>query len=89
MPVGASARTVQQFFTGTISKEIDSENTLELVAAFLGRSKEQLDEVDTSVPLDMAVQSFGGFLQYHVSSSATPQEPQHLCVHGCLSAHDV
>ena len=32
------------------------------------------------MPLDMAVQSFGGFLRYHVSSSATPQEPQHLRV---------
>ena len=59
MPVRASGRTVQQFFTETISKEIHSENTLELVAAFLERSKEQLDEVDTCVPLDMAVQSFG------------------------------
>ena len=72
VPVGASGRTVQQFFTETISKEIDCENTLELVAAFLGRSKKQLDKVDTSVPLDMAVQSFGGFLRYHVSSSTTP-----------------
>ena len=28
------------------------------------------------MPLDMAVQSFGGFLRYHVSSCETPQEPQ-------------
>ena len=53
---------------------------MELVAAFLGRFKEQLDEVDTNVALDMAVQSFGSFLRHHVSSSVTPQEPQRLRV---------
>ena len=80
MPVGASGRTVQQFFTDTVSREIHSESTLQLVAAFLGRSKELLDEVDTCVALDMAVQSFGGFLRYYVGRSATPQEPQCLRV---------
>ena len=78
MHVGASGRTIKQYFnTEVIGKEvIDSVHTLELVGAFLGRSKEQLDAVDTSVPLDMAVQSFGGFLRCHVSSCGKPQEPQ-------------
>ena len=60
MHVGASSCN-----TEIIGKEvINSVHTLELVGAFLARSKEQLhiDAVDTSVPLDMAVQSFGGFL---------------------------
>ena len=34
---------------------------LELSGAFVGKSKESLDAVDLSVPLDMAVQSFGCF----------------------------
>ena len=54
---------MKQYFTGTISKElVGSTDTLELVGALLGRAKDQLDVVDFSVPLDMAVQSFGGFL---------------------------
>ena len=55
MPVGASGHTVKQYFIETISKEVNSEDSWELVAAYLGRSKEQLDEVDISVPLDAAV----------------------------------
>ena len=77
MHVGASGRTLEQYFNEVIGKEvIDSIHTLELVGAFLGRSKEQLDAVDTSVPLDMVVQSAGGFLRYMVSSCENPQEPQ-------------
>ena len=69
MHVGASGHTIEQYFNEVIGKEvIDSVHTLELVGAFLGRSKEQLDAVDTSVPLDMVVQSFGGFLRYHVKN---------------------
>ena len=70
MHVGASGHTIKQYFnTEVIGKGlINSIHALELVGTFLGRSKEQLDAVDTSVPLNMAVQSFGGFLQYHVSS---------------------
>ena len=74
----ASGRTIKQYFnTEIIGKEvIDSIHTLKLVGVFLGRSKEQLDAVDTSVPLDMTVLSFGGFLQYQVSSCRKSQEPQ-------------
>ena len=69
VPVGASSCTIQQFFNETISKENDSKKkTLKLVAAFLGRPNEPLDKVDTFVPLDMDIQSFGGFLQNHLSS---------------------
>ena len=77
MAVGASGRAIKQYFAEVVGKDvINSGHTVELVGAFLGRSKEQLDEVDISVPLDMAIQSFGGFLRYHVSSCGTPQEPQ-------------
>ena len=76
MHVGASGRTIEQYFNEVIGKEvIDSVHTLELVGAFLGRSKEQLDAVDTSVPLDMAVQSFGGFLRF---SAASPQSIEEM-----------
>ena len=64
-----------------------------IVATFLERYKEQLEEValqlldvalqllDVALQLlDVALQSFGGFQQYHISSSATPQEPQRLGV---------
>ena len=47
MSVGASGRTIKQYFAETVSKEmIDSLNTLQLVGAFLGRSKAQLDAVN-------------------------------------------
>ena len=78
MHVGASGRTIEQYFNEVIGKEvIDSVHTLELVGAFLGRSKEQLDAVDTSVLLH----GYGrtvvwGFLRYHVSSCEKPREPQ-------------
>ena len=41
----------------------------ELSGVFLGKSKDSLDAVELSVPLDMAVQSFGCSLHYHVNSS--------------------
>ncbi len=83
LSVGASGRTVEQFFRETISKELGSAlnpEKLELSGVFLGKSKEHLDAVDLSVPLDMAVQSFGGFLRYHVSCCPEPQEPQRSCI---------
>ena len=73
MAVVASGRTIKQYFAEVVGKDvIDSGHTVELVGAFLGRSKERMDAVDISVPLGMAVQSFGGFLRYHVSSCGTP-----------------
>ena len=77
--VGASGRTVNQFYSETISKELGAARELEkleLVGAFLGRSKEHLDAVDGSVPLDIAIQSFGGFLRYHVRVGIEPQVAQ-------------
>ena len=75
MHVRASGRTIKQYFnTEVIGKEvINSVHALELVGTFLGRSKKQLDAVDTSVPLNMAVQSFRGFLRYHASSCGKAQ----------------
>ena len=76
MHVGASGRTIKQYFNTEVKgKEvIDSVHILwSWLACFL---EEQLDAVDTSVPLDMAIKSFGGFLRYHVSSCGKPQEQQ-------------
>ena len=78
--MGTSEHTVNQFYLETISKGFGGAlevEKLEQLGGFLGRSKEQLDAMDGSVPLDMAVQSFRGFLQYHVCSCADPQEPKH------------
>ena len=42
MHVGASGRTIEQYFNEVIGKEvIDSVHTLELVGAFLGRSMQE------------------------------------------------
>ena len=73
--IGVMGCTVQQFFEESVLIDLKSNEMgvelpkqLELSGAFLGKSKDSLDAVELSVPLDMAVQSFGCFLRYHVNS---------------------
>ena len=72
MLVGASGQTVQQCFIEAISKELVGTCTdnFELVGIFLRGLEEQLYAVDSSVSLDIAIQSFGSFLRYNVHSYA-------------------
>ena len=67
-PIGASGITVSQFYEETILGEVAKahDNILTLDSGFLGSSKEKLDAIDLSIPLDLAVQMFGCFLSYKV-----------------------
>ena len=70
---GESGRTIQQFYDETILKEIDTiDESLEIVieCAFLGQTKDCLDRIELSLPLDSAVRLFGPFLRYRVLSSS-------------------
>ena len=65
LSIGASGHTVQQFFEEFMLTDLKSNET----GMELGKSKDSIDVVELSVPLDMAVQSFGCFMRYHVNSS--------------------
>ena len=70
---GESGRTIQQFYDETILKEIDTiDESLEIVieCEFLGQTKDCLDRIELSLPLDSAVRLFGPFLRYRVLSSS-------------------
>lgn len=62
--IGASGQTVSQFYMDVISKEISREGMV-LNSGYLGSS---LDSIDLNIPIDMAVQTFGPFLRYKISS---------------------
>ena len=48
-------------------RQSTSSTTIELISAYLGRSKESLDEVELSIRLDLAVATYGGYLRYVIS----------------------
>ena len=69
LQIGEPGRTVEQFFHDVAWAKIQSTNstTTELISAYLGRSKESLDEVELSIRLDLAVATYGGYLRYVIS----------------------
>lgn len=58
---------LQQFFDEIIATRI--EPTVQLESASLGKSKNSLDQVDLSLPLDSTVELFGPFLWYYVKDN--------------------
>jgi len=67
LSVGGSGKTLQQFFDEIIATKI--EPTVQLESASLGKSKNSLDQVDLSLPLDSTVELFGPFLWYYVKDN--------------------
>ena len=58
------------------SSSSSSISNVKLDCAYLGRSKESLDQIELSIQLDLAVAMFGGFLRYVVSQEQpAPREP--------------
>ena len=60
---------MEQFFNDVAWAKIQSTSstTIELISAYLGRSKERTDEVELSIQLDLAVANYGGYLRYVIS----------------------
>ena len=69
LQIGEPGRTVEQFFHDVAWAKIQSTSstTIELISVYLGRSKENLDEVELSIRLDLAVATYGGYLRYVIS----------------------
>ena len=69
-----SGLTVQQFYDDKITGELQKHGVvseMQLESAFLGKSKDSLDKIDLSLPLDSAIHLFGPFLRYQ-----TCEQPQ-------------
>ena len=60
--IGEPGITVEQFFHDVAWAKIQSTSstTIEVISAYLGRSKESLDEIELSIRLDLAVATYGG-----------------------------
>lgn len=61
LQIGQPGRTVEQFFHDVAVAKIQgtSAMTIELISAYLGQSKESLDEIELSIQLDLAVAIYG------------------------------
>ena len=73
MQIGNPGRTIEQYFHDVVAGHIDSSSRtcVLLQEAFLGRSKDNVDQIDM---LSLAVTSFGGYLRYVTSQRDTPVE---------------
>ena len=69
LTVENSGSTVSQFYEDVVLNDLQNvePGSLELSAAFLGKSKVSMDAIALSVPIGMAIQSFGAFLWYNVN----------------------
>ena len=76
MQIGNPGRTIEQYFHDVVAGHIDSSSRTCVVLqdAFLGRSKDNLDQIDMGILLCLAVTSFGGYLRYVTSQRETPAE---------------
>ena len=63
---GEPGRTVEQFFHDFVMAKVQvmSAMTVELISAYLGRSKESLNEIELSIQLDLAPSTNGGYLRF-------------------------
>ena len=66
---------MKQFFEDSIATRLNVTDRLELESAFLGKSKDALDEIDITLTLDTAVPLFGPFLRFHTCSAAEQPHP--------------
>ena len=78
LQIGEPGRTVEQFFHDVAWAKIQSTSstTIELISAYLGRSKESLDEVELSIQLDLAVATYGGYLRYVICQPERKEQKQ-------------
>ena len=70
--------SVQEFYLAKLSCEVKRKypsDEAELDFASLGKSKELLDRIELTLPLDMAIQTFGPFLRYYLKSINNSQIP--------------
>ena len=69
IPIEIPGRTVEQFFHDVAAPlaESSSKSNMKLDKAFLGRSKDNLDEIDFQIALDVAVSTFGAYVRYITS----------------------
>ena len=76
MQIGNPGRTIEQYFHDVVAVHIDSSSRTCVVIqdAFLGRSKDNLDQIDMGILLSLAVTSLGGYLRYVTSQRETPAE---------------
>ena len=74
-----SGITIEQFYQKSIVPELEKchdVSSFEMKDAFLGRSKDSLDGVSLSVPLDSAIQTFGPYLRYHTEAKEAVCPPR-------------
>ena len=64
MSARESGVTVQQFYNEHLLCKLKEPPEMELQSAFLGKSKDSLDKIELSLPLDSAIPLFGSFLCY-------------------------
>ena len=76
LPIGSPGRTVEQFFHDVAASlaESSSKSNMKLDKAFLGRSKDHLDEIDFLIPLDVGVGTFGAYVRYITSQQSEQVE---------------
>ena len=72
LAIGSPGRTVEQFFHDVAAPLVQSSSKsyINLDKAFLGRSKDHLNEIDLQIVLDVAVSSFGAYVQYSTSQQS-------------------
>ena len=60
--------SVQEFYSTKIVSEVKDSDDAVLEFASLGKSKELLDNIELTLPLEVAVHTFGTFLRYCTKS---------------------
>ena len=88
LQIGEPGRTVEQFFHDVAWTKIQSTSstTIELISAYLGRSKESLDEIELSIRLDLAVATYGGYFRYVISQTERNEPKQAVNAFAMLMA---
>ena len=76
MQIGNPEQTIEQYFHDVVAGHIDSSSHTCVVLrdAFLGRSKDNLNQIDMGILLSLAVTLFGGYLRYVTSQRETSVE---------------
>lgn len=66
MEIGIPGRSIEEFFYDVVVEKIEEPSNvvsmIKLDKAFIGRSKDSLDQTELGVQLDVAVTNFGSFL---------------------------
>ena len=72
LPIGSPGQTVEQFFDDVAAPlaESSSKSNMKLDKALLGRSNDNLNEIDFQIALDVAVGTFGVYVRYITSEQS-------------------